>query len=130
MPNSDPFRGMPLVLWGVLLLLGPSTGPVQAQAPTVPPAAEESAWSGQLLIEVRRDHPDRAGLLPVDVTFALPVDSMADATRPRREIRLVYVREGERREVPFQLSRLSVRPVRVGTLASPVSSRRTDSRDS
>ena len=119
MPNSDPFRGVPLVLWGILLLLGPSTGAVQAQAPTVPSAGEESAWSGQLPIEVRRDHPDRAGLLPVDVTFALPVDSMADATRPRRELRLVYVREEERREVPFQLSRLSVRREDTGEASVP-----------
>ncbi len=78
-----------------------------------------SQWSGQFPIEVHRDRPDRAGLLPIEVTFALPVDSMADATRPRRELRLVYSVDDRTKRVPFQLSHLSIRRRDTGTESVP-----------
>lgn len=106
-----------LLLWSIgLFVLGmfvplthaqPDQQLDQSDAASV--ESDWSRWSGRLPIEVHRTRPDRAGLLPIEVTFALPVDSMADAARPRRELRLVYSVDDQTRRIPFQLSGLSVR---------------------
>lgn len=116
----------PLLLWGIgMVVAGVFVAPTYAQSQQsrdqseISAASDWSQWSGRLPIEVRRTRPDRAGLLPIEATFALPVDSMADATRPRRELRLVYSVDDRMEQVPFQLSRLSVRRADTGTESVP-----------
>jgi hypothetical protein len=116
-----------LLLWSIgLFVLGMLIPPTHAQSDQQPDQLDAtsvesdwSQWSGRLPIEVHRTRPDRAGLLPIEVTFALPVDSMADAARPHRELRLVYSVDDEMRRVPFQLSRLSVRRRDTGSESVP-----------
>lgn len=62
-----------------------------------------SAWTGRLPIRLAGRHPATAGLLPVDVTFAI---RSADVGEPRREFRLLRQVEQTWQEVPFQVHRL------------------------
>ncbi|MEN6625036.1 MAG: hypothetical protein ABFD69_02285 [Candidatus Sumerlaeia bacterium] len=71
-------------------------------------AADFSAWKQRMPIALGRVDRRTIGLLPVDATVSLKAADMADPQNPGRELRLVYRKNAETREIPFQLSRASV----------------------
>jgi hypothetical protein len=68
-------------------------------------AADLKAWKYRMPIVLTHRDAGTAGLAPVDVTFSLFADRCA---RPEKEIRLMLETPAGEKEIPFQLSRLSL----------------------
>ncbi len=90
-----------------LLIFGMSVfRPGAAGSTTAAEVRDWSAWKHRLPIKLVGLTEAAAQALPIDVTFTLKA---AECPNPERDIRLIYRgADGRDREVPFQLSRLSV----------------------
>lgn len=71
-------------------------------------AEDWSAWKKNMPIALGRIDAETIGLLPIDATISLKADEMSNPKSPGRELRLVYRKDDQVQEVPFQLSRVSV----------------------
>lgn len=63
-------------------------------------------WKYQFPVSLTDRDAETAGLLPIDLTFAVFADEIDD---PHRELRLVRKTRGKLQEVPFQLWNVSIR---------------------
>ena len=97
----------------VLLIL---TGFCLTNPGTVHAQSDWSAWQHRLPITLTGRNVETANLVPVDVTFSL---FAAQCRNPERELRLILKTRSGEKEVPFQLSGLSIWTKDTGERSSP-----------